>query len=316
MSRHATRFLPPLAVLNCLLIIACQPDFVLTDQERIFQKPSGNVVLCFAVASDMRGYAGSDRRYFRGVCERIRDGGGVDFMISAGDIDPPWLVHQTILDYIGSDTIWYPVVGNHESETAEDMAWLRDYNADGRALPAIINVGPPSSLETTYAFEYGNAHFVVLNQYDDGSSDTGTDGDVADGLFAWLAADLFASTRALTFVIGHEPAYPLPDELSGRLRHELDSLNAHADNRDRFWKLLADSSVMAYICGHTHNYSRSAIDAVWQIDSGHARGSADSGAKSTFLIFYIMDDDQVWLHTYRQDAVSQEYRLDSTTALN
>jgi hypothetical protein len=50
----------------------------------------------------------------------------------------------------------------------------------GVSLPSIVNAGPPGCEETTYSFDYGDAHFVVLNEYYNGTSDRGTDGDAAD----------------------------------------------------------------------------------------------------------------------------------------
>ncbi|NIP97071.1 MAG: hypothetical protein GWO24_28015, partial [Akkermansiaceae bacterium] len=72
--------------------------------------------------------------------------------------------------------------------------WLRALNPGGNTLPNVVNVGPggpgPSgSEETTYSFDYGNVHFIQLNQYYDGSNDAGTDGDVVDELYSWLEAD-------------------------------------------------------------------------------------------------------------------------------
>ena len=90
-----------------------------------FELPADDVVLSFSVASDMRSYAGPDRRYFRSAAERLADGGPGSFMISAGDIDPPDVVYDTLQAYIGADYGWFPVVGNHEAETTSDMEYLR-----------------------------------------------------------------------------------------------------------------------------------------------------------------------------------------------
>jgi len=250
----------------------------------------------FAVAADMRDYAGDNPDYFRGACEAIRAGGPVDFMICPGDIDPPGMVNYTIMSYLSAESIWYPVVGNHDAETPSDMAWLRIFNAGGSALPNIINAGPYGAIETCYSFDYALSHFIVLNEYYDGSSDTGSNGDVGDALLAWLVNDLAANDKPFVFVIGHEPAYPLPDEESGRLRHEYDSLNFYPDNRDRFWRTLAENNVTAYICGHTHNYSAALFDGVWQIDVGHARGTGDTGARSTFIIISVEDSAVMDVH--------------------
>ncbi len=258
----------------------------------------------FAVTADMREYAGpglyDTSSYFRGTCEAIAALGGGAFMVSPGDIDPPGDVSWTIEQYIGPGAVWYPVVGNHEKETPSDMDWLRAYNEYGDTLPNIVNVGPPGCEETTYSFNYENAHFVVLNEYYDGVSDTGTTGDVADALYAWLVDDLNGTDREHIFVFGHEPAFPQPDVDTGRARHVGDSLDLYKTNRDRFWTLLRDRGVLAYICGHTHNYSAVKIDGVWQLDAGHCRGYGDLGAPSTFIMIHVNGGD-VSFETYRDD---------------
>jgi hypothetical protein len=257
----------------------------------------------------MRDYTGDNMLYFRGACERIATGGEGDFMLSPGDIDPPELVYADIQTYIGIDYPWYPVVGNHEAETVSDMTWLRDFNLDGNSLPNIVNSGPANGVETNYSFDYGDAHFTVINEYYNGGSDTATDGDVPDALHNWLNDDLSNTLQPIKFMIGHEPAFPQADEESGRLRHGDDSLNAHEANRDRFWNTLVDRGVTAYICGHTHNFSVYFYNGVWQIDVGHARGFGDTGARSTFVMFYVMDDGSVWYYPYRLNLNSHNYEL-------
>ncbi len=254
----------------------------------------------------MRNYAGpgpfDSPRYFRGVCETIAEQGDVAFMVSPGDLDPPQDAWWTIQQTLGPDFRWYPVVGNHDTESGDDLAWLRTYDYGP------VNPGPSGCPTTTYSFDYRNAHFVVLNVYCDADGDAVTDGDVPDHLYEWLAADLEATDQTHVFVFGHEPAYPQPDADSGRTRHVGDSLDAHPEHRDRFWNLLADRGVVAYICGHTHNYSAIRIDGVWQLDAGHARGMGDSGARSTFLLIRV-EGDAVVLETYRDDGAGGPYTL-------
>jgi hypothetical protein len=286
---------------------AAQPCLERTGQ-------AGGVQFTFAITADMRLYSGPGTydtpQFFRGACEAINSLGGTAFMVSPGDIDPPAGVEWTIEQYLGQDYLWYPVVGNHESETAEDMEWLRayDYDANGETPPNIVNVGPAGCEETNYSFDYENSHFVVLNEYCDGTNDIGADGDVVDALYDWLVTDLAATEQSHVFVFGHEPAYPQPDADVGRLRHEGDSLNAHPVNRDRFWNLLRDEAVVAYICGHTHNYSAVQVDGVWQLDAGHARGLGDTGAPSTFILVYV-HDESVRFEAYRDDASGGTYAL-------
>lgn len=274
-----------------------------------FQLPDGNISFSFAVTADMRNYTGTNINYFRGVCERLFYGGPGDFMISPGDIDPPGAVYSNLQTYLGSDYLWYPVSGNHETETMEDMEWLRAYNLGGNSLPGVVNTGPTGGEETTYSFDYGNVHFVILNEYYDGDSDTATEGDIPDQLYNWLISDFASNTKPVTLVFGHEPAFPMPDEESGRLRHDTNSLNQFPSNRDRFWSALKNNNVTAYFCGHTHNYSKTLIDNLWQIDVGHARGTGDTGSRSTFILVYIMDNNSIWTSTYRLNLNSNQYEL-------
>ena len=272
----------------------------------------------FILSADMRKYSGPDYDesvYFRGACEKIAEIGAGDFMIIPGDYDPPPDVQYTIDKYLGDSYLWYPAVGNHEAETPSDMEWTRNYNAGGDSLPYIVNIGPAGCEETTYSFDYENAHFVVINEYFDGTSDVGTDGDVVDALYNWLEADLAATTKEHVFVIGHEPAYPQPDADNGRLRHVGDSLDKYAARRDRFWALLKQYNVLAYVCGHTHNYSTYFYDNVWQIDVGHARGIGDTGAKSTFVVVDVSDDKVVY-RTFRDNYDGGPYELTHDGYLN
>ena len=269
----------------------------------------------FDVAADMRGFAPPEyggSEHFAGVCEAIRELGRGEFMVIPGDLDPPERTRATLDAVLGADYVMYPVVGNHELDQPEYMEYLRAYNAGGQALPKVVRSGPAGAVETCYSFDHENAHFVVLNQYYDGQSDTGTDGDVGDALYAWLAADLAESDRPIVFVFGHEPFVVVPDMDNGRVRHQGNSLDQYAENNHRFWTLLREQAsrrdVVAYFCGHTHNASVSRINGVWQIDCGHARGNGDDGAPSTFVRVHV-EPDGVRCRVYRNDARGGPYGL-------
>ena len=279
--------------------------------------PSAELGFSFAVVTDMRYYAGpgvyDSPSYFRGAMQAMGSLGPVAFVLTPGDMDPVPGVMWTITSTLGNDAEWVPVTGNHElpdqgvePSPGANLAWLRAY-PHGADHP-----GPAGCLTTTFSFDRGPAHFAVLNEYCDAAGDAVTDGDVPDHLYAWLAADLAAhpptADRPYTFVVGHEPAYPQPDADNGRLRHEDDSLNAHEASRNRFWALLRQYGVAAYLCGHTHNTSAVEIGGVWQVDGGHARGLGDTGVRSTFLVIRA-GGSGVYLETYRDDAAGGAYSL-------
>ena len=224
----------------------------------------------------VRSQAGRQARSsFRHCLSQINERVGSEgvFHVSIGDIDPPGQTWEDIVDTFGADTLWYPVVGNHDAATAAYLDWIRVRFA---SLPRPLHPGPPGCETTTYSFDRGSAHFVVLNEYYDGRSDAGTDGDVGGGLCEWLAADLAASAKPVKIVFGHEPAFPFE-------RHIGDSLDKYPDNRDRFWALLERERVAAYVCGHTHYYSRYRPEGgnVWQINLGNAGNDQRDG--QTFL---------------------------------
>jgi len=302
---HAGRFC--LILLPVFVVSSCGP--LPAPPFPAFEEPVGTIELAFSVASDMRDYTGTNRRHFRGAAERLADGGAGDFMVSVGDLDPPADTFNTIATYVSPDYGWFPVVGNHEAETETDMAYIRGFDPGGPYAPADLRPGPTGGEETTYSFNAGGIHFVILNQYYDDGSDVATTGDITDSLIQWLEDDFASHTQAITLVFGHEPAYVMPDAESGRVRHEGDSLDQYPENRDRFWAALETAGVTAYVCGHTHNYSVEKFGTVWQVDSGHSRGLGDAGAPSTFLMFYAMADGALWLHPYRMNAATHEYTL-------
>jgi hypothetical protein len=262
----------------------------------------------FSVTADMRSFTGETE--YRGALRALADAGAGLFMVAPGDIDPPAAVDAAIQEILGPGFEWYPVVGNHEAETPEDMAWLRAFNPFGTGLPRIVNPGPVASLETCYSFDEGAAHFVVINEYYHDAVDDDPVGDVSADLLAWLEADLAATVQPVIFVIGHEPAFPRPDmAFPNRVRHAWDSLNQFPAHRDAFWQTLADHGVTAYICGHTHNFSLVEVDGVWQIDTGHARGLADIGARSTVLRMTVYESGEVTWEALRQNLWTGAYSV-------
>jgi len=197
-----------------------------------------------------------------------------------------WLLDEMDRLFEDDEGVFHVMPGDFD---APEMTWVREAY---ESLPYIVDRPGPAGCETTtYSFDYGNAHFVAINEYYNGTTDTGADGDVVDALYNWLAADLAANTKPAVFVIGHEPAYP-------QFAHVGDSLDGHPENRDRFWKLLNDEKVIAYLCGHTHYYSALQqsqtgdypCDAfTWQIDCGNAGNPRE--AAQTFVDVTVTDTD-------------------------
>jgi hypothetical protein len=295
------------------LFSVCLPLFVLLAGCQGLEKKSSRVQ--FEVTADIRQFSGekhSGSDYFDGVCEAILQSGSGQFMISPGDIDPPQPIYDTVQRHMGPAYTWYPVVGNHEAETPEDMEWLRSWGS--KTIPGLVRRGPAGTETTTFSFDRGPVHFVVLNQYFDGSSDVGARGDMVPALYEWLKNDLDKNRKKMVLVIGHEPILPIPDMDNGRLRHETDSLNQHVENCRRFHDLLLEKKVTAYFCAHTHNASITNLNGLWQIDAGHARGKGDPGAPSTFLKARA-SSDVCTVEFHRQMKPGEPYQLRKTFEL-
>ena len=240
----------------------------------------------FTVAGDPRYNVAGFTKVLQAI--RAKVGGAGVFHVSIGDNTPPSKIRAAVDECLGPATIWFPGVGNHEAGHEEMMAWLRAEYAQGHdkrpALKAQTNQdGPVGCEETTYSWDHGNAHFVTINEYWNGKTDPGSDaatkGDIPPELLKWLEGNLKANRRPVVFVFGHEPAYPQAR------RHAGSSLNFWPQNRDAFWKLLEARGVQAYICGHTHFYSRCRRPGgkVWQIDVGNAGRTSDPEEGKIFV---------------------------------
>ncbi len=269
--------------------------------------------LVFIVAADMRNFAHGDKgvTHFSGACEAIKKVGQGSFMISPGDldVDPPSAVRNLIDDTLGEDYPWYVVIGNHEPESPSTMEYMRTYS---QTVPKVVNRGPKGCEETTYSFDWGDSHFVVLNQYFDGARDWSLEGELVPELLEWLEHDLASTDKGRIFVFGHEPILPIPDMDNGRIRHQGDSLDEDPENAFAFHQLLLRYDVDAYFCGHTHNTSYAKINGLWQLDPGHARGIEDASFAEQM---YAAIDDAIKEGRARgdgeADSLRQLYRDDA-----
>ncbi|MBR9706296.1 S8 family serine peptidase [Candidatus Pacearchaeota archaeon] len=170
-------------------------------------------------------------------------------------------------------------LGNHEIDDTYDIDPIRKYFASYNYTP---NPGPLGTESTTYSFDKGDMHIVMINPYWDGDNNgdcawfnnvagdnddvcmkysTSDGGYITDELFEWLKSDLRNSTKPYKIVASHEPAYPL-------YRHVGDSLDANITNRDKFWNLLRTEKVIAHMTAHTHRYVFNEYDGVFEINNG------------------------------------------------
>jgi len=116
-----------------------------------------------------------------------------------------------------------PTMGNHDG-----AMYLKFF-----ALPPN---GPPNLQSEFYSFDYGNAHFVILN------SNKNTNLTAKQ----WLQQDLQASSKTWKFAVFHHPAYQAYPDNKG----------IDQSIRDNWVPILEQNGVDMVFVGHQHEYMR------------------------------------------------------------
>jgi len=114
-----------------------------------------------------------------------------------------------------------------------------------------------SGTEAYYSFDFGNAHFVVLDSFESSRETNGTQ-------FAWLEQDLAANTSDWLIAIWHHPPYSKGSHDSDDATHDPQLI----DMRENFLPLLESHGVDLVMGGHSHLYERSHLLHEHYGDSG------------------------------------------------
>ena len=140
-----------------------------------------------------------------------------------------------------------PAIGNHEFE--DTSIYLKSF-----ALP---QNGPEGLKEHDYSFDYGDAHFVVLD-----SNLMGSEGELSEAGMNWLESDLQNSDKTWKFVMFHHPPYGV------------DSRDVTQGNMIKAsWAPIMESSGadMVFV-GHQHMYMRTYSICTGEIQEKPSQG--------------------------------------------
>ncbi len=213
--------------------------------------------------------------------------------------------HDLALHFFAGDPYvnYIPRTGDESAEAIFAEQFVNPINGPEPSTPYFATYK-----ENVYSFDWGNAHFTMLNsnymQKGEGEAVKDKNGELQgvlrDEQLRWLENDL-EKARLLDlkhlFVFVHEPAFPNGGHVKDAMwwngkKPEIIRM------RDRFWKILCENEVLAAFFGDDHNYSRALIDTtvnsnfdvpIWQIITGGA------GAP-----FYAQEKSTPWIHTVKK----------------
>lgn len=231
--------------------------------------------------------------------------GNVSAIVAIGDMNPLNSGKINTQKAYNSSSIreipLFYVMGNHEMEDLTDIQFAKNKFKDYAYSP---NRGPAGSQETTYSFDIGNMHIIVLNEYWDGDTDgicnwyapngglnrddscfkySGSDGGfIPATLFNWLENDFKNNKKKWIIVVGHEPLYPLK-------RHIGDSLDENLTNRDKLENLFIRNNVIVFMGGHTHIAGIQKIDNIFHANTGVFGDNKNDGDDFASIIYAYED---------------------------
>lgn len=213
--------------------------------------------------------------------------GYVDAAVMVGDADYIGYGSKSFMYFKELSTArnipWFFTMGNHELGNVHDYDEIKNQYAKNLGSGITLINGPAGTKNTTFSFDVGKAHVIIVNEYWDGSNDGSCAwnipkaGDHPDScmkyskkeggyippkLRKWVSGNLKNNVAPLTIVVGHEPMRP------GRTNHVGDSLDKNATNRDKFESMLARHNLTLFTASHTHQKELVYTHGLFQANAG------------------------------------------------
>ena len=187
----------------------------------------------------------------------------------------------------------FPAVGNHDVDNPSNGQPFIDFFH----LP---KNGPAAYLERSYSFDYGNAHFAVV---DVNPFVFKIDTTAQAAIKSWLANDLAATTQRWKFVLFHQPAYTS----SGPGVHSPATIL-----QNEIQPICAQYGVQMVFQGHNHFYERiNPINGVNYITTGGGgRGLTHPTISPTYSAF-VEDDLHSFTHVEINGGKLTSYQIDT-----
>lgn len=218
--------------------------------------------------------------------------GQVDTILTTGDMETVTKFDQAHKASNVSNVALYYTIGNHDVDNLDNVKSLQPKE--------LVNPGPPGTEKTSFSFNVGDIHIVILNVYWDGNTNEGWMGGGIDGgevvpkLLTWLQTDLASTTTPYKIVLAHEPMYP--DQ-----RHNGNSLDWNIPARDALQKVLNDNNVDAFIAGHTHFADGLKVGNLLQVQTGvpgTKAGTNGDDYRSMWFVHIAPNGDMIitWKH--------------------
>ncbi len=147
---------------------------------------------------------------------------------------------------------FFPSLGNHDYANVGYLPTNPSSTASGTnfeyfsafTMPTSAELGGVvSGTEKYYSYNYGNAHFVVLDSY-------GSLNNLGSAMYNWVQSDLQANTKKWIVCYFHHPPYT-------KGTHDSDSEVELIDIRQNITPLLESFNVDLVLSGHSHVYERS-----------------------------------------------------------
>ena len=205
-----------------------------TSEDNVFKTAvREDTPFCFAVYGDSRSNVECHARIVNAIIEKRPD-----FVLHVGDVVSGGSNYK---DW-GSDlfeparkllknTPVYIAMGNHE----KNAQWFYDF----------VSYPEP---ENYYSFDYGNAHFIIIDSNKTAQGYVGTsDCHPGSTQYEWLKKDLKSSNSNWTFVFFHHPSYSSCPDYPGGSVGKMKFLSP----------LFEKYGVDIVFNGHIHNYERS-----------------------------------------------------------